>query len=286
MGEVKNLIEQHLIENPILNRGERGCYDVVAEYFEVSTETVRSIYRNLRRKGLVPDTTTLVTVESVCACGNKCKDCKSVERLRRIAEIQAEKARYKTKLFFDIEVSPNIVLAWRAGYDLNINHDDIIQERAIICVCYKWEHEDVVHSLEWDNGDDRQLLEEFSKIIDSADEVVGQNSDRFDIKWLRTRCLFHRIPISPKFYSIDTLKFAKAGFNFNSNKLDYMGKFLGLGEKIHTDLDLWKRILLYNDKQSLKDMVTYCKQDVNLLEKVYNELKLYVPEKKFKYPKI
>ena len=52
------------------------------------------------------------------------------------------------RLFYDIETSPNIGFFWGAGYKVNISHDNIIKERAIICICYKWEGQDTVHSIE------------------------------------------------------------------------------------------------------------------------------------------
>jgi len=198
-------------------------------------------------------------------------------------EVVAERNRPKKKLFFDVEVSPNIVLSWNVGYDIQLSHENIIQERAIICICYKWEGDEKIYSLQWDNGDDKDMIAKFVKIIDSADEVITQNGDAFDIKWLRTRCLYHRIPVSPKFNSIDTLKLARSSFRFNSNKLDYMGKFLGIGGKIKTDPDLWKNIVLNADKKALADMITYCKMDVQRLEEIYQEVIPYVPPKKFKY---
>ncbi len=198
-------------------------------------------------------------------------------------QIIAEKNKPKRRLFFDLEVSANIVFSWRIGNDICLPHDSIIKERAIICVCYKWEGEDKVHSIQWNKGDDKELLVKFAKIIDSADEVIGQNSDRFDIKWLRARCIYHDIPVSVKFNSLDTMKMAKAGFYFNSVKLDYMGQFLGVGQKIKTEPDLWKDIVLHNDTKAMTKMIDYCKQDVNLLEKVYQKLQKYSPEKKFKY---
>lgn len=198
-------------------------------------------------------------------------------------EILQEKNKPKRKLFFDIEVSPNILFSWGVGNKINISYESIIQERAVICISYKWGDENKVHSLQWEKGDDKKMLEKFAKIIDSADEVVTQNGDNFDIKWLRTRCLFHNIPLSPKFNSIDTLKFARAGFRFNANRLDYMSKFMGYGGKIKTDFDLWKNIVLHNDKISMKKMVTYCEGDVLELEKVYHRLQEYSPVKRFRY---
>jgi uncharacterized protein YprB with RNaseH-like and TPR domain len=184
------------------------------------------------------------------------------------------------RLFFDIETSPNIGMFWTSGYKLNIGHNNIIKERAIICICYKWEGDEKVYSLTWDdNQNDKKMLEKFILIANEADELVGHNGDKYDLAWIRTRCLFHSIPMFPKYVTIDTLKQARAQFKFNSNKLDYIGKFLGLGEKIHTSFDLWKNIVLNKDKQALEEMVIYCKGDVELLEKIYNKMSSYFPHK-------
>lgn len=179
-----------------------------------------------------------------------------------------DKSKKLKRLYFDLEVSPNIVSTWRVGYNLNITPDNIIKERAIICACYKWEGDSKVHYLAWDKGCDNKLVHDLYKVIIEANEVVGHNGDRFDIKWFNTRCLFHGIKEMPEIRSIDTLKLAKKHFLFNSNKLDYIGQFLSLGKKIHTDYGLWKRVCNY-EKKALNEMVTYCKQDVNLLEKVH-----------------
>ena len=200
-----------------------------------------------------------------------------------VEKILQEKERPKKKLFFDIEVSPNLVFSWRVGNKINLPYDSIIEERKVICISYKWAHEDKVKSLRWNWQDDRKMLEDFSKIIESADEVVTQNGDAFDIKWLRTRCLVHGIKFPVKLNSIDTLKMARNSFNFNSNKLDYMGNFLGQGEKIKTDFSLWTRIILHGNEKALDEMVKYCNQDVILLEKVYDQLKDFCPQKKFRY---
>lgn len=213
----------------------------------------------------------------------------SRKRVRKLMEaasatLTLPKQEVKRKrLFFDIETSANIVFSWRIGRDVMLQTHDIIQERAIICICWKWEGDATVHSLEWNKGCDKKLLKDFCKIIDGADEVVTQNGDAFDIKWVRGRAIKHGIQLSPKFNSIDTLKMARAGFKFNSNKLDYMGHYLGIGQKIKTEFNLWKDITLSNCPKAMGKMVKYCKRDVTLLEDVYNKLQPYCPVKKFKY---
>lgn len=184
------------------------------------------------------------------------------------------------RLFFDIETSFNVVASWRVGYKLNIGPESIIKERAIICVSYKWAGDSKIHSLKWDNGNDKQLLIDFIKVLNQADEILGHNSNRFDIKWLRTRCVFHGVPMFPSYQSVDTLNIAKAGFYFNSNKLDYLGRFLGFGGKKETGgLKLWNDIIFNNNPKSMKIMQAYCNQDVSLLEKVYNKLNPYTNPK-------
>lgn len=183
------------------------------------------------------------------------------------------------RLFFDIEVSPNVIFSWNVGRKINVGYENILKERAVICICWKWEGNDKVYSLQWDNGSDKKLIKEFVSVLLEADEIVGHNGDNFDLKWVRTRCLLHGVKSLPEFKSIDTLKIARKKFRFNSNRLDYIAKYLGMGGKINTSFDLWKNICLSNNKKSLSDMVKYCKGDVLLLEKIYNKLSGFEPAK-------
>ena len=195
-----------------------------------------------------------------------------LEQLLKLREEQSNIGR----LFFDIETSPNIVYTWRAGWNITITPESIIEERRIICISYKWEGKDKVHRLTWDeNQDDKKMLISFINIANTADELIAHNGDRFDIKWIRTRCIYHRIPMFPQYRTLDTLKKAKSGFYFNSNKLDYIAKFLNVGAKMETGgYDLWKNVMA-NDLDALKTMGEYCDQDVIVLEAVYQEMKGY-----------
>lgn len=186
------------------------------------------------------------------------------------------------RLFFDIETSPNIGWFWRSTYNTNISTDQIQEERKVICVSYKWENEDKVYHLSWDsNKCDKSLLENFTNVLLQADEVIAHNGDRFDIPWLRTRCLYFGIPFPTYVKSLDTLRKVRSMFNFQSNRLDYVAKFLGLEGKISTSIGLWKEIVFkdVNSKEykdSLKDMLEYCDYDVILLEDVYNKIASYI----------
>jgi hypothetical protein len=179
------------------------------------------------------------------------------------------------RLFWDLETSPNVMFSWRAGYKINLSHDNIIQERAIICVCYKWEEEDDVHCIEWKKGNDKQLVKQFSKIILEADEIVAHNGNKFDLKWFNTRNLIHNLPPIPQYKTVDTLTIARKHFYLNSNRLDYLGKILLNEGKIDVPYDLWKRICLHHEPSAMEEMVRYCKKDVELLERVWKKLSAY-----------
>jgi predicted PolB exonuclease-like 3'-5' exonuclease len=201
------------------------------------------------------------------------------------------------RLVFDIEVSPNIGWFWKPEHYMRVYHENIILEGAIICICWKWAGNRTVHSLTWDKKhNEKKMLEAFVAEMNKADELVTHNGDKFDIVWLRTRCLVNGVPMMPDYVSIDTYKAAKAGFNFMSNKLSHIAKVCGLGEKLDTggaklwkqvlmgeteleNRDFWKRLILGNNQEALDKMVRYCKRDVQLLEKVWDKMNPYLKAK-------
>ena len=184
------------------------------------------------------------------------------------------------RLYFDIETSPCVGYFWRPGYKVNLSYENIIHDNKIICICYKWQHEDKVHSLTWDSKqNDKKMLEKFIKVANKADELVGHNGDRFDLKWVKTRCLKHGIPAFPKYVTLDTLKAARGTFLFNSNRLDYIAQFLGVGQKTDTGgFQLWKDVMS-GDKDALAKMVHYCENDVVILQKVHEKMRTYIKGK-------
>ena len=199
---------------------------------------------------------------------------------RRIQEVKQEINEVEQptfrRMFFDIETSYNIGKFWRTGYNLNINPGDVIKERAVICISWKFEGEDKVYNLKWDkNQCDKEMLKEFSAIMSTVDEAVAHNGDRFDIKWLRTRCLMHDIYFPTYVKSFDTLKKVRSMFNFQSNKLDYIANVLGFGNKLPTSMKLWDDIILNRCPKAMKTMVEYCDHDVILLEDVYRKIMPY-----------
>lgn len=154
----------------------------------------------------------------------------------------------------------------------------------MICAAWKFLGEKHVHSVSVLSRkrnkllDDRHICEKLKSVLDSADAVVTQNGDQFDLPWIRTRLAFHKLKPFKPLIQIDTKKIAKGHFRFNSNSLDYMSKFLTGDSKIKTDFDLWIKCMA-GDRNAICEMVRYNKHDVEVLEKVYRRLQPFVPAK-------
>lgn len=184
------------------------------------------------------------------------------------------------RLFLDLETSPIVAMVWGAGYDKFVNYKNILQERKIICAAWQWEDGEV-EAETWNRKmDDRPLLERLVPIISQADEVIGHNIERFDLPWVRTRSVFHNLPPMPMVRLVDTLRWARKYFYLNSNKLDYIARFLGIEGKSEAFTEgegAWRRVM-QNDKKALAEMVEYCKDDVGtLLVPVWQRLRTYCP---------
>lgn len=182
------------------------------------------------------------------------------------------------RIYLDAETGPLIVTSWGVGRKINLSYENIVQERQILCLCWKVEGENKVNSLQWSKRSDKKMLIEFEKAIRDADELVGHNIKAFDMPWIRARMAFHDLVIAPDYKVVDTLTMARRNFRFVSNRLDYLGQFLGFGGKEETGgYGLWKEIVLNNSEEALRKMVKYCCADVRLVEQVYNRLSKHVP---------
>lgn len=180
------------------------------------------------------------------------------------------------RMFWDIETSHDIVEAFvQSGKPHTLNYGSIVEHGKIICICWNWEGEDEIHSLHWDNeNNDEQMIRKFVKELNTADEAVAHYGDNFDIKKFRARCIFHRIPAMSTYKTVDTWKMAKKIGKFPSNRLNDIGNYLGIGEKVETEKGLWTKVR-NREKGALEKMVYYCKGDIRLLKDVYTVLKGY-----------
>lgn len=180
-------------------------------------------------------------------------------------------------LFFDIETAPVRGWVWRAYEDnlLKTDHDWYM-----LSFAYKWAHEEeikVVALPDFPNykkniEDDKALAKELWKLFEEADVVIGHNGDAFDVKKSNARFIINGMDPPATYKSIDTLKISRRYFKFTSNKLNELGGYLKLGEKLpHTGSHLWFGCM-NGDLECWELMKKYNIQDVRLLEKVYHRI--------------
>lgn len=119
------------------------------------------------------------------------------------------------------------------------------------------------------------------KLLNACDICIAHNGDRFDIKKINARFLFHGLPPPRPYKTIDTLKISRRNFGLSSHRQDDIGKFAGTGRKLKTDKDLWLDCIK-GKKKALKQMKFYNAQDVVLLEKNYRKFLPWIKMPKVK----
>lgn len=141
-----------------------------------------------------------------------------------------------------------------------------------------WDHK---QSWKKNKNDDYHLVKLAHDMLQDADLIVTHNGKKFDMKFLNTRIMYHRyhgrkdkkLKPLPPIKHVDTIQLARRTFLLYSNALGNLGKFLNLGDKKDTGgWPLW--VDVHNDcSKAKKKMTAYCKQDVQLLKKIFLELR-------------
>ena len=184
--------------------------------------------------------------------------------------------------FFDIETAPSLGWFWGKLWETSII--DVKTPWYMLSFAYKWQGEDKIHIhalpdyklFKKDNEDDKHLIEDLHALFDEADILIAHNGDRFDIRKANARFIMQGLRPPSPYKTIDTLKTARRFFHFESNKLNDLGQYLGVGRKLpHTGFDLWSRCMR-GERSAWKTMKDYNARDIILLERVYEKLKPYM----------
>jgi hypothetical protein len=182
-------------------------------------------------------------------------------------------------LFLDIETMPILASVWGL-WDNNVPLNMIERDWSVIAWAAKWQGQSKIYYKDnrksKDLENDKELLKDIWKLMDEADIIIGQNSNKFDLKKLNARFILNGMKPPSSYKKIDTLVLAKRYFAFTSNKLEYLSKNLfpknaKSSHKQFPGFDLWKECLKGNIK-AWNEMRSYNKQDVIALENLYNKL--------------
>ena len=184
-------------------------------------------------------------------------------------------------LFFDIETAAKKIYAWG---DYDVNAIATYQHWHMISFAWKWSGDKETHvkalpdyrMYKKDKTNDKCLIQDLWKLFDEADIIISHNGIKFDLRKSNARFIFHGMKPPSPYQVVDTRDVARKHFRFDSNKLDNLGDYLGIGRKINTGgFDLWLGCER-GDKKSWGLMKKYNKMDVILLEKVYLKLRPYM----------
>jgi len=127
-------------------------------------------------------------------------------------------------------------------------------------------------TFERDPTNDKLLCKALLKSLEGADMWVAHFGKWFDRTMMNTRLLGHGLTPLPPIPLIDTWRISKDNLKLNSNRLDTITKWLGVEEKTPLDGKTWIKAMA-GHKPSIRYVIQHCKQDVLVLEQVYEKIR-------------
>lgn len=183
-------------------------------------------------------------------------------------------------LLVDIETAPSLGYVW-GKWEQNVIQ--FKEDWYMLSFAYMWlgDKKAQVKALpDYDSykkgsSDDKNLVKDLWKLFDEADIILTHNGDNFDIKKSNARFLIHGLKPPSPYKTIDTLKIARRYFKFDSNRLDDLAQYLGIGrKKAHSGKHTWFGCMA-GDMKSWAVMKDYNAHDVVLLLETYLALRAW-----------
>lgn len=173
-------------------------------------------------------------------------------------------------LLIDIETAPHMAAVWGL-WGQNVGLNQLIKPGYTLCWAAKWHGEREVMFDSILSGH-KTMVRRIHRLLSEADAVCHYNGTKFDIPTLNKEFLLQGLAPPAPSKQIDLLKTARSRFRLASNKLDFVAQALGEGRKEqHKGFELWLECMAKN-REAWATMEKYNKQDVVLLERVYDRL--------------
>lgn len=184
---------------------------------------------------------------------------------------------YEPKILcFDLENTALLSYHW-GRWNQNIRPIQTIEESRVLCFGAKWVGGKYTFKAEYEHGR-QEMLETIQELLTEADAVVSWNGRRHDSKKIRTEFVLEGMEPPSEWRELDLMAVAKRQFAFSSNSLDHVSQQLGVGQKVKHEgfFDIIPKVQA-GDEKARRAFARYQKQDVVLLEKLYERLLPWIP---------
>lgn len=157
----------------------------------------------------------------------------------------------------------------------------------VLSYCIKYDKGDVIKNVitpkEIKNGTfDKRLMQDLCRDIRKFNRIITFYGRRFDIPFLRTRCIYHKLdfPFHKEVYHTDAYFIARYKLRMHSNRLGVVAPFFGIKAKEHPlNGEVWLKCLS-GDKKALAYTLTHNEEDVVSLEKFWQRVQNYAQIRK------
>lgn len=187
-------------------------------------------------------------------------------------------------VLWDLETLPNMREVMKVYPQLSAYPGLTLKATITSIICFGWKNygDPITHCVNaWDFperwaadiNDDEAVVREAYRVLHDADQVITFNGKKFDWKYLQTRLYKYKLPPLGKLKHIDLCAEAKKNLYLFNNRLTTVGKFMVGQDKMENGgWQLWCDVM---DKipAAMQLMTEYCKQDVNLLEPIYRDMR-------------
>jgi predicted RNA-binding Zn-ribbon protein involved in translation (DUF1610 family) len=182
-------------------------------------------------------------------------------------------------LYYDLETAPSMAYVWQM-WQQDIHPKQLIEEGRVTCWAAKWmgdRDKDVMFGAEWLDTGPTDFIEVLHELMMEADAIITFNGNKFDEPVMKTEFAKRGLAPPPPRKSIDMYRVVKRNFKLPYYRMDYVAQWLGLkGKKDTGGFELWVAIE-NGDPKARAHMEKYNKQDIKVLEHIYEKLKAWVP---------
>ena len=186
-------------------------------------------------------------------------------------------------LLIDIETAPDVAYVWGV-YDTNAI--EIKEHWYVLSAAWSWYGRNKIeckalpdyHKYKAQSGEDFLLVNEIRDLLSEADIVIAHNGADFDVKKLTARFIYWGIDPPSPFKVVDTKHDLARVAKFSSNRLEWLAKQFGFGDKGEPrDFSLWKACM-EGDLKAWAKMKKYNSNDIVLLRSLYDEIAPYISQ--------